>query len=311
MTHQKDRRLASSEETDPDLETSLTQTSSTSINMSGLAAEAKAAWDSHVDTRTGAEPPKPADPSELSIMRNAIGGSFKAAAALIGAAAAPLPDQTGDGSKIAAEEKASLYKKIEGGLRDMSHLGIENIQSLMEIQKEKMLGGYTDDKTYLMEGLIRTAAALPDGSKTREAVTGQFLTQLWGDLQHPPQSYLGSTYQYRAADGSNNSLVNPQVGAAGTPYARTVKPDTMQTPARPDPGVVFDSIMTRKHAELHPNRISSMLFYLASIIIHDCFRTSHEDYSISMTSSYLDLSPLYGSNQAEQDMMRTRWKDQA
>lgn len=273
--------------------------------MSGLAAEAKAAWDSHVDTRTGAEPPKPADPSELSTMRNAIGGSFKAAAALIGAAAAPLPDQTGDGSKIAPEEKASLYKKIEGGLRDMSHLGIENIQSLMEIQKEKMLGGYTDDKTYLMEGLIRTAAALPDGSKTREAVTGQFLTQLWGDLQHPPQSYLGAKYQYRAADGSNNSLVNPQVGAAGTPYARTVKPDMMQTPARPDPGVVFDSIMTRKHAELHPNRISSMLFYLASIIIHDCFRTSHEDYSISMTSSYLDLSPLYGSNQAEQDMMRT------
>ena len=109
MTHQKDRRLASSGGTDPDLGTSLTQTSSTSINMSGLTAEAKAAWDSHVDTRTGAEPPKPADPSELSTMRNAIGGSFKAAAALIGAAAAPLPDQTGDGSKIAAEEKASLY----------------------------------------------------------------------------------------------------------------------------------------------------------------------------------------------------------
>lgn len=48
-----------------------------------------------------------------------------------------------------------------------------------------------------------------------------------------------------------------------------------------------------------------MLFYLASIIIHDCFRTSHEDYSVSMTSSYLDLAPLYGSNQAEQDVMRT------
>jgi cytochrome P450 len=270
-----------------------------------MSAEAKAAWDAHVDTRTGAEPPKPVDLSELTKLRNAIGGSFQAAASLIGAAGAPVPDQTGDGSKIGPEEKASLYKKIEGGLRDMSHLGIDNIQSLLEIQKEKMLGGYTDDKTYLMEGLVRTAAALPDDSKTRDAVTGNFLEQLWNDLPHPPQSYLGGKYQYRAADGSNNSLVNPQVGAAGTPYARTVKPSTMQTPARPDPGVVFDSIMTRKHAELHPNRISSMLFYLASIIIHDCFRTSHEDYSVSMTSSYLDLSPLYGSNQAEQDVMRT------
>ncbi|RAQ99836.1 heme peroxidase [Stemphylium lycopersici] len=273
--------------------------------MSNATAEAKAAWDAHVDTRTGVEPPKPADPSELSTLRNTIGASFSAAASLIGAATAPVPDRTGDGSKIAPEEKASLYKKIEGGLRDMSHLGIENIQSLLEIQKEKMLGGYTDDKTYLMEGLIRTASALPDGSKTREKVTGTFLTQLWNDLEHPPQSYLGGKYQYRAADGSNNSLMNPQIGAAGTPYARTVKPSTMQTPARPDPGVVFDSVMTRKHAELHPNRISSMLFYLASIIIHDCFRTSHEDYSISMTSSYLDLAPLYGSNQTEQDMMRT------
>lgn len=273
--------------------------------MSDATGDAKAVWDAHVDTRKGMEPPKPDDPSELSNLRNTIGAPFSAAASLIGAVRAPVPDQTGDGSKIAPEEKASIIKEIEGGLRDMTYLNISNIKSLVEIQKDKMLGSYTDDKTYLMEGLIRTAAALPDGSQTREKVTGAFLEQLWNDLQHPPQSYLGSKYQYRSADGSYNSLTEPQVGAAGTPYARTVKPSTMQTPARPDAGVVFDSLMTRKHAELHPNRISSMLFYLASIIIHDCFRTSHEDYSISMTSSYLDLSPLYGSNQAEQDMMRT------
>ncbi|CAO2651331.1 Nn.00g096280.m01.CDS01 [Neocucurbitaria sp. VM-36] len=270
-----------------------------------MAADAKAVWDAHVDTRTGATPPKPAEPSELSKIRDALGGPFKSFAALVGAAAAPVPDQTGDGSKITPEEKASIYKKIEGGLRDMSYLRIENVQTLLEVQKEKLTGALTDDKTYLMEGLIRTAATLPDGSKTGEKITHSFLEQLWNDLPHPPQSYLGTKFQYRSADGSNNSLINPQVGAAGTPYARTVKPSMIQTPARPDPGVVFDSVMTRKHAELHPNRISSMLFYLASIIIHDCFRTSHEDQSVSMTSSYLDLSPLYGSNQAEQDVMRT------
>ena len=80
----------------------------------------------------------------------------------------------------------------------------------------------------------------------------------------------------------------------------------MQPIARPDPGVVFDSVMSRKHHELHPNRISSVLFYLASIIIHDLFRTDHTDYSNSLTSSYLDLAPLYGSNQDEQDLMRTK-----
>lgn len=270
-----------------------------------MPAVPKAAWEGHVETRTGTTPPKAAEPSELDKLRDSVGSKFKAFAAVMGAASAPLP-QTGDGSKILPEDKPSVIKGVEGALRDMSHLGIENIQTLLEVQKEKITGAAMDDKTYLMEGLIRTAAALPDGSKTREAVTSNFLTQLWNDLEHPPQSYLGAKYQYRSADGSNNSLVHPQLGAAGTPYARTVKPSMMQTPARPDPGVVFDSIMTRKHAELHPNRISSMLFYLASIIIHDCFRTSHEDPSISMTSSYLDLSPLYGSNQAEQDKMRTR-----
>jgi cytochrome P450 len=230
---------------------------------------------------------------------------MKSFAAVLEASEAPVPEQIGDGSKIAPEEDTSLFTKAERTLRDMSHLGIENVQTLLQMQKEKMTGELTDDKTYLMEGLIRTAVALPEGSKTREAITNKFVAQLWNDLEHPPQSYLGTKHQYRSADGSNNNILLPDLGAAGTPYARTVKPSMMQTPSRPDPGVVFDSVMTKKHAELHPNRISSMLFYLASIIIHDCFRTSHEDSSISLTSSYLDLSPLYGSNQAEQDMMRT------
>ena len=60
----------------------------------------------------------------------------------------------------------------------------------------------------------------------------------------------------------------PQMGAAGTPYARSVKPQTIQKAALPDPGVLFDSVMTRKEFEPHPNGVSSMLFYLASIIIH-------------------------------------------
>lgn len=91
------------------------------------------------------------------------------------------------------------------------------------------------------------------------------------------------------------------------PYARTVKPATVQSATLPDPGVVFDSIFARKEENKtpHPNRISSVLFYLASIIIHDIFRTDHDDFQISETSSYLDLSPLYGANEIEQKRMRT------
>ncbi|OCL12571.1 heme peroxidase [Glonium stellatum] len=259
-----------------------------------------------MDTRTGQEPPRPAPQSELDALRNKISDSFKQAAGLFSHIRRPVPHGTGNGTYSDEGEKFHLIRKIEGDLADLSHLNISNIKTLIDIQHNKMTGEPTDDKTYLMEGLIRVAASLPSSSNNRKTLTNQFLTQLWNDLQHPPQSYLGAKFQYRSADGSNNSLIHPQLGAAGTPYARTVKPATMQPVARPDPGVVFDSVMSRKHHELHPNRISSVLFYLASIIIHDLFRTDHSDYSNSLTSSYLDLAPLYGSNQGEQDLMRTK-----
>jgi hypothetical protein len=260
----------------------------------------------HVDTRSGVPPVKPEELSTLDKLRKEIGEPFKKAAKILGAVTDDVPDDTGDGSKLTPEEKNAVYKKVEGHLQDMTHLGVSDVKTLISIFSTKLSGEPVDDKTYLMEGMIRTAAALPEGSKNRDTLTHQFLKQLYNDLPHPPQSYLGAKYQFRSADGSFNSLVHPQLGAAGTPYARTVKPSMIQTPARPDPGVIFDSVMTRKHRELHPNRISSVLFYLASIIIHDCFRTDHNDYSVSMTSSYLDLAPLYGSNQDEQHLMRTK-----
>lgn len=36
------------------------------------------------------------------------------------------------------------------------------------------------------------------------------------------------------------------------------------------------------------------------------FRTSHHDWNINETSSYVDLAPLYGNNQADQDRIRLR-----
>jgi linoleate 8R-lipoxygenase / 9,12-octadecadienoate 8-hydroperoxide 8R-isomerase len=46
------------------------------------------------------------------------------------------------------------------------------------------------------------------------------------------------------------------------------------------------------------------LLKIANLIL-DLFRTSRDDPTISLTSSYLDLSPLYGSNQEEQNAVRT------
>jgi linoleate 10R-lipoxygenase len=60
----------------------------------------------------------------------------------------------------------------------------------------------------------------------------------------------------------------PHLGAANTPYARSVRPVTIQRGNLPDPGVIFDSVMAREKYTRHPNNVSSMLFYIASIIIH-------------------------------------------
>jgi Animal haem peroxidase len=48
-----------------------------------------------------------------------------------------------------------------------------------------------------------------------------------------------------------------------------------------------------------------MVFRLRTALIVDLFHTSHKDVNINLASSYLDLSPLYGSSQAEQDRIRT------
>jgi linoleate 10R-lipoxygenase len=60
----------------------------------------------------------------------------------------------------------------------------------------------------------------------------------------------------------------PKLGAANTNYARSVRPLTVQPTSLPDPGVIFDCLFARNHYREHPNKVSSVLFYWASIIIH-------------------------------------------
>lgn len=97
----------------------------------------------------------------------------------------------------------------------------------------------------------------------------------------------------------------PHLGAANTPYARSVQPNIIAPGALPDPGLIFDSVMGRNTFKPHPNKVSSVFFYWASLIIHDLFQTDHRDFTNSQTSSYLDLSTLYGDTQADQDQIRT------
>ncbi|XHG01181.1 hypothetical protein AWENTII_004579 [Aspergillus wentii] len=217
---------------------------------------------------------------------------------LVSASLRPLPTETGDGTYI-------KQPTTTGIAHDIGHFDFGDLKTLLEVTKNATTGEPTDDKKYIQERVIQLASGLPSTSRNGRELTNAFLNQLWGDLQHPPISYLGRENMYRKADGSGNNILWPQIGAAGTSYARSVRPKTMQPSALPEPETLFDSLLARKDFKEHPNKISSVLFYVASIIIHDIFQTDQKDPTATATSSYLDLGPLYGNNQKEQDAVRT------
>lgn len=95
------------------------------------------------------------------------------------------------------------------------------------------------------------------------------------------------------------------MGMAGSPYARSV-PSTNNAPktALPDPGLVFDTLLKRDGFEKHPGGISSLFFAFADLVIHSIFNTDRKNPRINNTSSYLDLSVLYGNSEAEVESVR-------
>ena len=94
------------------------------------------------------------------------------------------------------------------------------------------------------------------------------ITLLYQTLPHPPATYIGdrskfnaasaaedntvppevkrvrSDFKFRAADGAGNNPFVPDLGRAGTPYARSVQNKYPISPnSLPDTGVVFDALL--------------------------------------------------------------------
>jgi hypothetical protein len=204
------------------------------------------------------------------------------------------------------------HKELIQDGRSQAFRVADDLGVLIDIAHTKAAEEGVDDKSYLMERVIQLATSLPNDSKVQVKLTGTIVKGYWDTLLHPPLTYLGDENEYRTPDGSNNNYFSPKLGMAGTPYARSVVPMTADR-QYPDPSEVFDRLLARKGPpKENPNKISSMLFYMATIIIHDIFRTGDDskdnpnpNYNISSTSSYLDLAPLYGNSIEEQEAVRT------
>ncbi|KAJ5887878.1 hypothetical protein N7495_007919 [Penicillium taxi] len=236
------------------------------------------------------------------VKRAEVVAVFEKYAQAIHASREPLPNQTGDGTYLKHDQSSGL-------INDIKSLGFRDINTVKDLVKSKASGELVDDKTYLMERIIQAStllvADLPGHSKNRTELTNTFLDELWGSLPHPPLSYMGDDFKYRSADGSNNNPTLPWLGAANTPYCRTIPPLTIQPTGLPDPGLIFDSLFAREKFTPHPNKVSSMFFNWASLIIHDIFQTDYRQQHLNKTSAYLDLSILYGDVQEQQDLIRS------
>ncbi|KAI5788727.1 heme peroxidase [Pyronema domesticum] len=261
---------------------------------------------SHHNNYTAA--PIKVNPPVAKPTRKEVEATFEKFASLIHASNRPLPHRYGDGRTEKEDDQTTGIRNDIAVLRKGGFL-MESLQTIWMVVQNKRRGGPVDDKTMIMERLIQLTSRLPESSRLRTKLTSTQVETLWNSLQHPPISYCGDQFVYRQADGGYNNIQDPNLGRAGSPYARSVKPMIKMPGAPPDAYTVFDSIFSRgpsgENYRPHNNNVSSMLFYIASIIIHDLFRTNRADPNISDTSSYLDLSPLYGINQTQQDTVRT------
>ncbi|KAG5636742.1 hypothetical protein H0H81_007000 [Sphagnurus paluster] len=164
-----------------------------------------------------------------------------------------------------------------------------------------------DDRKGAFATGLGILARLDPQSDIAKKLNNSVINTLYNTVPHPPASYLGPQHCFRQADGGGNNLETPDLGCAGTTYARSVQGKAgLPRTSLPDPGLIFDTILKRKGFQKHSGGMSSFIFAFASIVTHSLFRTDRNNININNASSYLDLSPLYGDNQIAQDAVRDK-----
>ncbi|KAF1811212.1 hypothetical protein P152DRAFT_64982 [Eremomyces bilateralis CBS 781.70] len=99
---------------------------------------------------------EPVVPSDIEKIRSSIDTNFKKFAELMSNIRKPVPDQTGNGSHLKLQDDTpAIVKKVTDNLSDLSHLGIQDITTLLEAFSHTKNGELVDDKSYFMERLIQ------------------------------------------------------------------------------------------------------------------------------------------------------------
>lgn len=181
----------------------------------------------------------------------------------------------------------SATHSIRSIFHDLRSINPEDASTLLQLFSSE-IKGVQNDNTLLLEKTVQLLSSQPETSRIGKGLTANFVNTLWDALPHPPMRSLDKKFMYRDADGGNNNIRMPDLGRAGSAYAKSVKSIRMKKKNLPDPGELFDGLMRRGGTDGEeafkgsPTGISSQLFYLATIIIHDIFLT---------VGSYFPLDP--------------------
>ncbi|KAI8935646.1 hypothetical protein NX059_007172 [Plenodomus lindquistii] len=192
-------------------------------------------------------------------------------------------------------------------MNDLKGMGMKNAKFALEAVTTLASGEPLDDKDLLLEQGVEMLQGLPPNSGLSAKISDGFITMLWNDLPHPTPTHAGPSARYRRHDGGGNNPHNPEMGKAGSPYARNVPPSKPKGPNLPDVEDVYEALLKRNGPfRPHPSGLNRLFFSFATIVIHECFQTSRTNPWINETSSYVDLSTLYGNTEEEQKRVRTR-----
>ena len=230
------------------------------------------------------------------------GGSLKSFISTIQKKPSTAPDHKTDeeASGGANGAKTSL-------LHDLTHLNLRQTETVAQAITTIASGEPLNDKELLLEHGVNMLQTLPLDSTLGNDVGNDFIRVLWNDLPHPAATIAGPNAKYRSGDGSGNSPWDPDMGKAGNPYSRNVPPVKPKGPNLPDYELVFEQLLRRKEGKFrdHPSGLNRLFFSFATIVIHECFQSNLRDKWRNDTSSYVDLSTLYGNTNVEQKTVRT------
>ena len=116
-----------------------------------------------------------------------------------------------------------------------------------------------NDRDNVFVDVLAAITKLPPGP-IQNQLNDQAITLLYDTLPHPPATYIGDKYKFRAADGAGNNPLFPDLGRAGLPYARSVQgKHPIPGYTLPDAGLVFDVLLKARDVS-NPRVMQSFSF---------------------------------------------------